>query len=188
MSQNTQNINQQTMLYISAFALLAVVYGDSFDYNEQSHRGLSSDSGDTECENGVCVTITLLPVDADISTDCFTIASESIKQNGYKEIDFSMDYKPNNSYSCVSMPACEECTSIGKQAFKGSTLDRFFMPHTVNFFDEQAFKEIVTSTGDALEIVQLCNPTDSTYTEITKDVRWAEKNRPSAYPSPGMPL
>jgi hypothetical protein len=52
------------------------------------------------------------------------------------------------------------------------------MPHTVTTFDEQAFKEIETSTGDPLEIIQLCNPADSSYTEITKDIRWAEKTDP----------
>jgi len=138
----------------------------------------SSSEDNTECADGLCTTLKQHPYDADPSTDCFTVAAESIPKNGYKEIDFSRDYKPTNAYSCVDMPACDACTTIGKQAFKGSTLDRFYMPHTVDTFDEQAFKEIVTSTGDALEIVQLCDPADSSYTEITKDIRWAEKTDP----------
>jgi len=138
----------------------------------------SSDDGNTECVNGVCTTTVLLPIDADFSTKCFTVAKESIPEKGYKEIDFSMDYLPKNTYSCAEMPACEECTTIGKQAFKGSFFDKFYMPHTVNTFVEQAFKEIVTSTGEPFEIHQLCNPADSTYTPITKDIKWAEKTDP----------
>jgi len=156
------------MKYISALSSLGVVAIVTGSSSEDS----------TECVNGVCTTTRLLPIDADPSTSCFTVATESIPQNEYKEIAFDVDYLPQNSYSCADMPACEECTTIGKQAFKGSIFDKFYMPHTVNTFEEQAFKEIVTSTGEAFEIHQLCNPADSTYTSITKDIRWAEKTDP----------
>ena len=76
----------------------------------------SSSEDNTECADGLCTTLKQHPYDADPSTDCFTVAAESIPQNGYKEIDFSWDYKPTNAYPCANMPACNACTTIGKQA------------------------------------------------------------------------
>eukprot|EP00593_Proboscia_inermis_P007327 CAMPEP_0171317970 /NCGR_PEP_ID=MMETSP0816-20121228/84578_1 /TAXON_ID=420281 /ORGANISM="Proboscia inermis, Strain CCAP1064/1" /LENGTH=119 /DNA_ID=CAMNT_0011811851 /DNA_START=27 /DNA_END=386 /DNA_ORIENTATION=+ len=67
---------------------------------------------------------------------------------------------------------------IEKQGFGKSKFDVFYMPHTVDYFAEQAFKEIETSTGEPLRIVQMCNPADGTYTNLTKDARWAEKTVP----------
>mmetsp|Transcript_37953 Transcript_37953/g.44193 ORF Transcript_37953/g.44193 Transcript_37953/m.44193 type:complete len:234 (+) Transcript_37953:114-815(+) len=179
--------------YISAFAVLAVVHGESSLQDRfpdrLSSRHLSGDSddprkvdsedwSDTECSNGVCTTVKTFPTDADPKTECFTVGSDYVPQNGYKEIDFTALYLPDKSYNCVEMPACDTCTQIAKQGFGKSKFDVFYMPHTVDYFAEQAFKEIETSTGEPLRIVQMCNPADGSYTNLTKDARWAEKTVP----------